>query len=384
MRRPELCGGAALALLLATGCATTGAGKVPRQLVLEPVEVHAGSAEQVALAALNVEELFQVGMAAHARGDHERAARAFEAVIVGHPTTARLDDAHFNAGLSWERMGESLRAVEHFVPLLDRQTGDAWEGSALRAADNLYHLEAYPDAITILHALAEHSRHDPNLRIEALVKEGVCLLEEGRDAEAETRLRQALGRYHLERRRDEISVDTLFPAQGQFFLGEVYRLRFESSELDATRSLEALETDLTAKGALLLSAQGHYLQAIRMGEAKWAAAAGYELGRLYEVFHRHITRARLPLQLKDPAERLAYQQVLQTEVRALLEKALTAYERTLSTAERIGVKGRWRERIEAGLDRVRSLLLEEEVPTTEEASEPPGPPAPVKSDAPTT
>jgi len=352
-----------LAGLLSTACATSGPNprtNQPRQLVLEEVEVRGGSAERVALAALNVDELFGVGLAAHARGDYERAAAAFEAVIAGHPDSLRLDDAHFNAGLSWERMGESLRAADHFLPLLDRQSGEAWEGAALRASDNLYHLEAYADAARILHALAEHSRQDPNLRIEALVKEGVCLLESGRDTEAETRLRQALGRYHIERRRDEIGVDTLFPAQGQFFMGEIYRLRFEAGHLDATRTVEALEADLNAKGALMLSAQGHYLRAIRMGEAKWAAAAGYELGRLYEVFHRHITLARMPLALKDPAERLAYQQVLQAEIRALLEKALSAYERTLSTAERIGVKGRWRERIEAGLDRVRSLLMEDE------------------------
>ncbi|MDF1563704.1 MAG: hypothetical protein P1V51_11720 [Deltaproteobacteria bacterium] len=357
---------------LAAGCATTTTTGQARELELPAVEVRAGSPERVALAALNVEELFQVGMAAHTRGDYERAAMAFESVIAGHPDSPRVADAHFNAGLSWERMGESLRAVDHFLLLLGHQDGSAWEGAALRASDNLYHLEAYADAAALLHELAERSRHDPDLRIEALVKEGVCLLEMGRDVDAESRLRQALGRYHLERREDEDSLDTLYPAQGQFFLGEVYRLRFESGELDAAQSLEGLEADLTAKGALLLSAQGHYLRAIRMGEAKWAAAAGYELGRLYEIFHRQITRARLPLELKDPAERLAYQQVLQAEVRALLEKALSAYERTLATAERIGVQGRWRERIEAGLDRVRSLLLEETLAPEPEPEPPTG------------
>ncbi len=359
------------ALIVASSCACAHAPGRPREITLDPIEVRAGDPERVALAALNAEELFEVGTAAFAAGNYERAARAFETLIAGHPDApARtLDDAHFNAGLAWERMGESLRALRHFLPLLDHEAGDAWASAALRAAENLYHLEAYEDAAELLHTLAERSRSDPALRIEALVKEAVCRLELGDDTGAETRLRQALGRWALERRKDETRIDPFYPAQATFFLGEVYRLRFEAHPFDPDAPLDRLEADLGEKTGLLLTAQGYYLRAIRLGEARWAAASGYELGRLYEVFYRQMIRARTPGTLRDPAERLAYQQLLQQEIRALLEKALGAYERTLAATERLGLRGRWRERIEAGLERVRSLLLET-------ATSPPSPESP--------
>jgi tetratricopeptide (TPR) repeat protein len=359
-----------LFVLLALGGACAHAPGRPREITLDPIEVRAGDPESVALAALNADELFEVGTAAFAAGNYERAARAFETLIAGPPAASAhtLDDAHYNAGLAWERMGESLRALRHFLPLMDHTSGEAWASAALRAAENLYHLEAYEDAAEILHTLAERSRSDPALRIEALVKEAVCRLELGDDAGAETRLRQALGRWTLERREDETRIDPFYPAQATFFLGEVYRLRFEAHPFDPSAALDRLEADLGEKTTLLLTAQGYYLRAIRLGEARWAAAAGYELGRLYEVFYRQMMRARFPDTLRDPAERLAYQQLLQREIRALLEKALGAYERTLAATERLGLRGRWRERIEAGLERVRSLLLE--APAT------PGPPDP--------
>ena len=56
-----------------------------------------------------------------------------------------------------------------------------------------------------------------------------------------------------------------FPAQAQFFLGEIFRVHYESIELDGSKTTDKLAEDLEYKSELLLSSQGHYLRAIRIG-----------------------------------------------------------------------------------------------------------------------
>jgi tetratricopeptide (TPR) repeat protein len=353
------------AVLLLAGCPAHRAavGVVPddpEEVTLDPVEIVAGGEEALALASLNDQELFQVGTAAFAAGDFEGAARAFSLIVHAHPDSDLAGVAAYNAGFSWERMGEYLTALDYYGPLLDHFAGRDWLDAAFRIADSLYHLEDHREAARLLGRVLEIEGLPPNDRMRALVLQGVCLLEAGHEEEAEHSLRSAVGRYHIEHRRGEDRVDVYFAAKGQFHLGELYRMRFERARLDPAESdFETLADDLEHKAQLLLSAQGHYLRTIRMGEGRWAAAAGHQVGRLYEELYRQITSARMPTGLDGAAQRLAYQELLQEKVRILLEKSMEAYERTLSTAERIGVEGAWRGRIEASLERVKSLLLED-------------------------
>lgn len=352
-----------LAALLAGCPAHHAAGPPPEEIRLKPMVVEAGGPEALKLADQNAEELFQTGVAAFAAKDYETAARAFSRLVAVFPESAHVAEARYDAGLSWERMGEYLRALEHYSVLLGAEDGRAWRDAAFRAAECLYHLEDYRRGAALLHEIAETPGLDPETRIEALVKEGVCLLEAGDDEAAEGRLRKAVGRYHIEVSRGVEPVDDFFAAQGQFYLGELFRLRFERARFEpASSDLATLRDDLEHKAKLLLSAQGHYLRAIRMGHPQWATASGFRIGRLYEVLYDQLSAARAPRELTDPAERLAYREMVHERVRVLLGKAMDAYERTLAAAERVGVGGAWRARVRASFERVRSLLLEDVAP----------------------
>ena len=103
---------------------------------------------------------------------------------------------------------------------------------------------------------------------------------------------------------------------------------------------EKLGTDLEAKAALLLSAQGHYLRAIRIGNPDWAVAAGYRIGELYDEMHVQMTRPR-PRPASTPSTRPAYRDELRRKVRVLVTKAIAIYESTLATARRTGVENRF-------------------------------------------
>ncbi len=354
------------ALALATGlggCAhlsgkpTTAKAKV-RHVHLRPMIVRAGGKPEMALVGMNAEELFQVGVAAYAAGNYEKAARAFTRILGDFPESDRGPEARYDAGLAWERMGEYLRALDAYRPLLDAATGKLWRDSAFRVAECLYHLEDYGHAAALLTRIADGAKDAPEIYVRAQVQKGICLLHGDRDDAAETALRRAVGRYLIEKDQHDTAIDPYYAAQGQFYLGELYRLRFEHAAFDpGTEGLDALKADLEHKAELLLSAQGHYLRTIRMGEAHWAAAAGYRVGRLYEILYDQLSAARPPASLTDPAERLAYRKLLHDRIQVLLKKAMSAYERTRATVERVGVDDAWKSRVEASFDRVKQLLL---------------------------
>src|SRR6202022_1356092 len=116
-------------------------------------------------------------------------------------------------------------------------------------------------------------------KADALMQEGVCRVESGARTEGERALRAALQIYQ-KGLADEL-VEPALPAQAEFWLGEAYRGYFRDRTLDpSAMDDKALDEALESKAQYLLSAQGHYLRAIRLGDGEWATAAGYRIGEL--------------------------------------------------------------------------------------------------------
>ncbi|HEY1089038.1 MAG TPA: hypothetical protein VGE37_15140, partial [Archangium sp.] len=193
-------------------------------------------------------------------------------------------------------------------------------------------------------------------RIEARVQQGVCQLESGDKDAAESTLRSVLTYWNG--LPDKDLVDDYFPGQAQFFLGEIFRLHYESVELDGNKSTEKLAEDLEYKSELLLSSQGHYLRAIRIGNGYWATAAGNRIGGLYENMYDHMIHATAPAEL-SASEQEIYRVELRKKIRVLISKAITVYERTLEAAERIGASSPFVEQTKESLQRMKQLLLAE-------------------------
>jgi hypothetical protein len=113
---------------------------------------------------------------------------------------------------------------------------------------------------------------------------------------------------------------------------------------------------------MLLSAQGHYLRAIRMGNDRWAVASGFRIGELYDELRSQLLDAPLPGGL-DAEAASAYRGELRKRVRVLAAKAITAYEQTLARAKRSGVDDlRFLADAQGALERLKSALAEEARP----------------------
>ncbi|XXF76664.1 hypothetical protein P2318_26950 [Myxococcaceae bacterium GXIMD 01537] len=360
------------------GCRTAGtatrpdeqASAAPRQeLHFDPVMV-TGDLE---LEKLNDEELFAEGTSAFAAKDFKKAARYFGRLADFHPHSQHRRAALYNAGLAHERVEEWSEAYQRFSELADaaRGQGDALDAT-FRVAETLYHLERYADAAALLGVLAARQDISVNRRLEAQVQQGVCELEGGGAEQAEATLRKALGVYEALPESEQGDVDDYFPAQAHFFIGEIYRLHYETVKLDPARGSDKLAEDLNYKAELLLSAQGHYLRSIRVGNGYWATAAGAQIGQMYEALYEHMVNSPAPAEL-NAEEAQVYRQELRKKIRVLLTKSISIYERTLEAAERIGSQNTFVDRTRESLRKVKSWLIADA--DTEGA--PPPPPSPV-------
>jgi tetratricopeptide (TPR) repeat protein len=337
----------AVALLgLVAGCA--GGQRLPTDLDHDPL------AEEIAR--FNEEELFTCGTAAWQAEDYPRAAACFARLADRFPQSRHWRDATFNAGAAWEAQGHWLLALDRYRAAMEVEPGP---GSDLephwRAAGCLYQLDRYEEAIELLAPLTAEPFKAP-YRIRAMTHAGICRVEMGQLGPAEIDLRRALDLYRKEERRSEERIDDSVPAQAQYFSGEIYRLHFEAVALQAVDDTEKLGQELEYKAQLLLSAQGHYLRAIRMGNAHWGTAAGQRVGGLYETLYDQMMTAPVPPGMEGREADL-YRGLLRRKVRILVQKSISIYERTLSTAERVGARSGFIEQTQASLDRMKEVLL---------------------------
>jgi tetratricopeptide (TPR) repeat protein len=335
---------------------------LPPRLEFPPDEVKVSPLD-LELAGKNDEELFAIGTAAYGAGEYGRAAAAFARLADLFPGSRHEPAALFNAGLAYERVDEWRLALERFRALERRYEGPDAVEAAFRVAECQYHLRELADARATLDALARRGDLAAGDRVRALAQRGIVELEQRRPEEAERSLRLALSTYLAA--SEEERLDDHFAAQAQYYLGEVYREWFRTLPLDPSRGDEAaLERDLEHKAEMLLSAQGHYLRAIRMGNDRWAVASGFRIGELYDELRSQLLDAPLPPGL-DGEHAQAYRGELRKRVRVLATKAITAYEQTLARAKRAGVDDlRFLADAQGSLERLRTALAEDARPPT--------------------
>lgn len=354
------------ALLLAA-CATPR-GPPPAEIrFAEPGLVEA-TPLGVELAGKNDEELFAVGTAASAAGDFARAAAAFRRLADLFPGSRHRAAALYGAGLALQRLGEWRPALERFLAVEREFPGRDADQASFRVSECWWHLGDLGQAQVVLDRLARRGDLEPQDHVRALAWRGVVELEQGHAEAAEASLREAVQAGSEAGDRDRL--DDSAPAQAQFYLGEVYRRRFQEVQIDPSRDgAEALEKALELKAELLLSAQGHYLRAVRMGNPEWTVASGYRIGELYDDLYGHLTQAALPPGLDAGAE-AAYRAELAAKVRVLVTKAIAIYESTIEAARRAGVANAVVEKTAASLARMRQALALSEVAGSGSAAPP--------------
>jgi tetratricopeptide (TPR) repeat protein len=325
----------ALLLLLALACACATAHPRREDVRYPPDEITVTPLDRE-LASKNDAELFAVGTAAAAAGDDARAAAALDRLADVFPGSPHAPEALLGAAQAHARREQWQLALERFRAVSERfpAAPEARE-AAFGIAECAYHLGDRAAARTTLDAVLARPALARVERVRALAERGVVELEDGTLDRAEVTLRDAVAA--ADAAGDAERLDPYYPAQAQFYLGEVYRASFRAAPIDPSRGdADALHQQLERKAELLLSAQGHYLRTVRRGDRRWAVAAGARIGELYESLRAQLLDAPLPPGL-DAAQGEVYRTELRAQVRVLASKAVTAYEEALSLASRAGV-----------------------------------------------
>jgi tetratricopeptide (TPR) repeat protein len=356
MRRTTLAAAFTAAL---AACAGAQPRPDAKTLIFPPQTIVAGGPLDRELSSLNAHELFAKGKAAYAGSDFKLAAACFTRGADLFPTSPLHAALEYNAGLALMQLQEWAPALERFLPQGDAANGkgDALD-AAFQTATCLYFLERYDEARRILHVLAR--RHDlpETVRLQAQVDEAVCLVEENQLADAEHELRDALRSYQTDRAEQVMPEDVA--GKGEFFMGEIYRAYFTAVKLDPSGNIDQLGKDLESKAEELLSAQGHYLRAIRIGSAHWATASGYRIGALYEELYDAMIDAPIPKDL-DAEQQALYREELKRRIRVLVTKSINIYDQTLAAASRIGEDNPFVSQTHQSLERMKHILLEDDV-----------------------
>ena len=343
-----------LALLLAAACA-----HAPRTEVAYPPEEVTVTPLDRELAGKNDAELLAIGTAAAAAGDDARAAAALDRLADLFPGSPHRAEALLGAARAHARREEWRLAEARFRTLArEAPASPAGREATFGVAECAWHQGDRAAAHATLDALIAQRDLPATDRVRALAERGVVELDDGRLDDAEATLRAALG--IADEAGASERLDPYYPSQAQFYLGEVYRAWFQRAPLDPSKDdPEALQRALERKADLLLSAQGHYLRALKLGDRRWGVAAGARIGDLYEGFRAELLAAPLPPGL-DAADAEVYRAELRGEVRVLATKAISAYEETLALARNAGVSDvRFLDDAEASLARLRAAASEE-------------------------
>ena len=239
-----------------------------------------------------------------------------------------------------------------------------------KAADEYYFLGDYDASANELEPLTYSTVLPAKRQMEATTKRAIVLFNAGRVDEAEKIFRASVEAMK-ENLKDDYR-DGYLPSQAQFYIAEIFRLRFLEVKLDpGNTTKEQMMTDLEYKAQMLLSAQGHYLRCIRVGHPEWATASGYRIGELYQDLYEQLMDATPPKDI-EPEIVPIYREELHAKLKNVVSKAIDAYEKTLSTAERVGATNPFIAQTREKLDRMKTLLLQgpatatESTPKTEE------------------
>jgi hypothetical protein len=141
---------------------------------------------------------------------------------------------------------------------------------------------------------------------------------------------------------------------------EIAGRRFD--EVKLAFPVAALREALASKCELLLSAQHRYLRAIRLGDGRTAAVAGFRIGWLYESLYDALTGLEAPPELTNE-QRAVYDEEVRARVGVLVGKAIRVYEKTLLVGRASAGAGPWVEKLETALDRLRALYLDRPSPS---------------------
>ncbi len=357
---------ALLALALAAGCAHTPVRE--QKVAMEPMVFEVQKSGEVQV--VDAQGLFEKAGAAFGEKLWDDALRFYDQLLERFPDSKLAVPALYNSGLTFENKGDLAAAAERYKKLIARSDAAANDllDALYRLGNTFAELKNHTAAAATYAQILERKDLSLSDRLEALARRGVAQFNLDDLGAAERTLREQLALFRKHQAEERLDTD-FFVGMSAYYIGEIAHAQYR--KLPIRLPERRMSEDLEAKARMLLVAQARFIEAMRMNNAEWATAAGFQIATLYREFYDDLVGAPVPPEL-DAEHAEVYRDEVKKKVRTLLEKAVSVHERNLLMAERVGIKNDWVRRSNEQMDQLRRIL----VPPREGAPELPPPPAP--------
>jgi len=292
---------------------------------------------------------------------YQQAVELYDILASEFPADPRVGAIRFNAGLCYMALRKFQPAILRFRETIQRRIGHRDARDALFLMAQCHgHAGEHEQASAVYYAAIS----DPEVeriiggklglldRLEATCRSGIQLRKANKPHRADRRFR-AVQRMYQNHREVPLVAQSDWVARAYYERGETYRELFTTIKFKLP--VERMQKELEDKAQLFLKAQNQYFRCVRLHNKRWSVAAGYEIGTLYARLIDDIYHAEVPQDL-DADTVAAYRDELWKHTRTLAGKAVVVYRKNIDLAKRLGIGGQWVQRSQRQLDRMQSLI----------------------------
>ena len=280
---------------------------------------------------------------------YDRAAKAYELVWTKFRTGSRAADALYNAGLLRQALGQNKEAIAHYdeyrkkfagrpdAPAVAFNIGVVYEN----AGDEGNAFKAYEDYARVY-------KSDGKRIVEAHTRAGRMATTLGQHKKAKEHF-AAAQRVWKAAGKDAKAAGTPWAAEARYHEGEMIFRDYEKITLDVAPA--KLEKALASKTKMLATAEKVYSSVVDYQDLKWAAAALFRIGQVYDAFAESLVNAATPKGI-DEAQAQAYRDALDVYVVDIQGKAVELFRASYQKAIQMQVYDEYTAKIREALGRL--------------------------------
>ncbi|HEX7839918.1 MAG TPA: tetratricopeptide repeat protein [Kofleriaceae bacterium] len=282
---------------------------------------------------------------------YDRAAKAYELVWTRFRTGTKAADALYNAALLRQALGQNKEAIAHYAeyakkfkerkdaPDVAFNIGVVYEN----AGDDGPAYAAFSDYARVYRSTGKRI-------VEAHTRAGRTALRLGQQKHAKEDFAAAQKIWKAATGKDK-KDGTAWAAEARYYEGELIFREYEKVSLDVKPAL--LEKTLKQKSKLLAESEKVYTQVIDYQDLKWATAALFRVGQVYDGFAEALATAASKPPASLTADQVqAYQDGINAYVVDIQDKAVTLYTAGYQKAIQMQVYDEYTAKIREALGRI--------------------------------
>ncbi len=352
-----------------SGCTTASQVRVSAKKTVQadPMVFYAKDGKVVHVEQMHPKSLFEHAGESFQAKDYNKARLYYTRLLTAFPQSSYRHLAIYNLALTYERLQQHPHAITLYHRILkERPDTEESRDAQFRLGAAYLITKRFQDAAKIYSELAERKDVEISDQLEVLGSLGLAYYHLKNEMMAEDAFRRTLRLFHAAKSKQYLGND-YFAAMAQFYLGRLHDDRFRARAFQADK--DSMKKDLNYKANELLTAQAHYLRAIRIRNPRWVVSSLFQIGEMYRQMYDDMMRAPIPKHLSQE-EKQIYADMLKKKIRVLLDKAIVAFEKNLQAAENYGVQDdEIIKKTQQQLLSLRSLILKEHLqgPSEQEA-----------------